>query len=89
MQYEEAKTELSELKEKYEKAEQEKQSLTDELEECKANMKDLQEKGTKVSAAISYTEQILNKITYNCLTNNVVRGAWSVEIMIKKKKLAP
>lgn len=75
MQYEEAKTELSDLKEKYEKTEQEKQSLTDELEECKANMKDLQEKGTKVSAALSYTGQILNKIICNCLTNNILRGA--------------
>lgn len=49
MQYEEAKMELSDLKEKYEKTEQEKQSLADELEGCKANMKELQEKGTKVS----------------------------------------
>lgn len=49
MQYEEAKNELSDLKEKYEKTEQEKQSVTDELEECKANMKILQEKGMKVS----------------------------------------
>ncbi|KAG7228202.1 hypothetical protein INR49_013365 [Caranx melampygus] len=46
-EYEEAKMELSDLKEKYEKTEQEKQSLTDELEGCKANMKELQEKGTK------------------------------------------
>lgn len=55
MQYEEAKTELLDLKEKYEKIEQEKQSLAGELEECKSNMKDLQEKGTKVSAGLSYT----------------------------------
>lgn len=53
IQYEEAKTELSDLKEKYEKTEQEKQSLTEELEDCKANMKELQEKGTKVSAGLS------------------------------------
>lgn len=57
MQCEEAKTELSDLKEKYEKTEQEKQSLTDELEECKANMRELQEKGTKVSVGLSYTKQ--------------------------------
>lgn len=50
IQYEEAKTDLLDLKEKYEKTEQEKQSLADELEECKSNMKDIQEKGTKVSA---------------------------------------
>lgn len=49
LQCEDAKTELSDLKERYEKTEQEKQSLTDELGECKANMKDLQEKGTKVN----------------------------------------
>lgn len=71
MQYEEAKTELSDLKDKYEKTEQEKQLLTDEFEECKANMKELQEKETKVSAGLSYT----NKIIYNCLTNNILRGA--------------
>ena len=49
VQYEETKTELSDLTEKYEKTEQETQSLTDELESCKANMKELQEKGSKVS----------------------------------------
>lgn len=53
MQYDDAKTELSDLKEKFEKTEQEKQSLTDELEECKANMKEIQEKGTKVSGGLS------------------------------------
>lgn len=49
-QYEETKTELSDLKEKYEQAEQEKRSLTEELDDCKANMKEYEEKGTKVSA---------------------------------------
>lgn len=70
VQYEETKTELSDLKDKYEKTEQEKQSLTDELEECKANMKEMQEKGTKVSAALSNKERrrcfCLNKVIYNC-----------------------
>lgn len=41
--------ELSGLKERYEKTEQEKQVLTDQLEEFKANMKDLEERGSKVS----------------------------------------
>lgn len=59
LQYEEAMTELSDLKEKYEKTEQEKQSITDEFEECKANMKELQDKGTKVSTGLSYTKKIL------------------------------
>lgn len=59
IQYEEAKTDLLDLKEKYEKTEQEKQSLADELEECKSNMKDIQEKGTKVSAGPSYTFDII------------------------------
>lgn len=52
-QYEEAKAELSDLQEKYEKTEQEKQSIADELEECKASVKDLEEKGSKVSADVS------------------------------------
>lgn len=55
-QFEEAKTELSDLKEKYEKTEQEKQSLADELEECKANVEELKEKGTKVSAGLSHID---------------------------------
>lgn len=53
LQYEDAKTELSDLKDKYEKAEQEKQSLADELEDCRANMKESLEKGTKVSVGLS------------------------------------
>lgn len=57
MQYEEAQMELSDLKEKCMKTEQEKQSLTDHLEECKANMKELQEKGSKVSADQSDTSE--------------------------------
>ncbi|XP_058500072.1 sarcolemma associated protein b isoform X2 [Solea solea] len=44
---EEAKAELLDAKDKYEKMEQEKQSLTDELDGCKANMKEIQERGTK------------------------------------------
>lgn len=88
MQCEEAKTELSDLKEKYEKTEQEKQSLTDELEECKANMRELQEKGTKVSAedhTFSRKEKAFFFLNlYNYLTNNIFRGACSVEIIICK-----
>lgn len=57
MQYEEARTELSDLKEKYENVEQEKQLVTDELEACKANMKELQEKGSKVSTDLSSAQQ--------------------------------
>lgn len=57
MQCEEAKLELSDLKEKYEKTEQEKQSLADELEESKANLRELQEKGTKVSAGLTITHK--------------------------------
>lgn len=53
MQYEEAKAELSDMKEKCERTEQEKQSLTEEFEDCKANMKELQEKGEKVSSSLS------------------------------------
>lgn len=51
-QYEEAKSELSDLQERYEKTEQEKESITDELHECKAVVDDLQAKGTKVRAAL-------------------------------------
>ncbi|XP_013813969.2 sarcolemmal membrane-associated protein isoform X3 [Apteryx mantelli] len=44
-EYERTQTVLSELKTKFEMAEQEKQSITDELKQCKENLKLLQEKG--------------------------------------------
>ncbi|XP_063204594.1 sarcolemmal membrane-associated protein isoform X13 [Chroicocephalus ridibundus] len=44
-EYERTQTLLSELKAKYEVAEQENQSLTEELKQCKENLKLLQEKG--------------------------------------------
>uniref|UniRef100_A0A8C0BGT0 Sarcolemmal membrane-associated protein n=1 Tax=Buteo japonicus TaxID=224669 RepID=A0A8C0BGT0_9AVES len=48
-EYERTQTVLSELKAKYEMAEQENQSLTEELKQCKENLKLLQEKGNNVS----------------------------------------
>ncbi|NXL48099.1 SLMAP protein, partial [Podilymbus podiceps] len=44
-EYERTQTVLSELKTKYEMAEQENQSLSEELKQCKENLKLLQEKG--------------------------------------------
>ncbi|KAM6325597.1 sarcolemmal membrane-associated protein isoform 24-T24 [Podargus strigoides] len=44
-EYERTQTVLSDLKAKYEMAEQENQSLTEELKQCKENLKLLQEKG--------------------------------------------
>ncbi|KAM9227422.1 sarcolemmal membrane-associated protein isoform 5-T6 [Leptosomus discolor] len=48
-EYERTQTALSELKAKYEMAEQENQSLTEELKQCKENLKLLQEKGNNPS----------------------------------------
>ncbi|XP_013813970.2 sarcolemmal membrane-associated protein isoform X4 [Apteryx mantelli] len=48
-EYERTQTVLSELKTKFEMAEQEKQSITDELKQCKENLKLLQEKGNNPS----------------------------------------
>ncbi|KAM6197665.1 sarcolemmal membrane-associated protein isoform 8-T8 [Sarcoramphus papa] len=48
-EYERTQTVLSELKAKYEVAEQENQSLTEELKQCKENLKLLQEKGNNPS----------------------------------------
>ncbi|XP_048813213.1 sarcolemmal membrane-associated protein isoform X35 [Lagopus muta] len=48
-EYERTQTVLSELKAKYEMAEQEKQSITEELKQCKENLKLLQEKGNNPS----------------------------------------
>ncbi|NXD79936.1 SLMAP protein, partial [Halcyon senegalensis] len=45
IEYERTQTVLSELKAKYEMAEQENQSLAEELKQCKENLKLLQEKG--------------------------------------------
>ncbi|XP_071068218.1 sarcolemmal membrane-associated protein isoform X20 [Dasypus novemcinctus] len=48
-EYEKTQTVLSELKLKFEMTEQEKQSITDELKQCKDNLKQLQEKGNNPS----------------------------------------
>ncbi|XP_038596475.1 sarcolemmal membrane-associated protein isoform X22 [Tachyglossus aculeatus] len=48
-EYEKIETVLSELKLKFEVTEQEKQSITDELKQCKDNLKLLQEKGNNPS----------------------------------------
>ncbi|KAM7095651.1 sarcolemmal membrane-associated protein isoform 30-T30 [Ciconia maguari] len=48
-EYERTQTALSELKTKYEMAEQENQSLAEELKQCKENLKLLQEKGNNPS----------------------------------------
>nr|XP_056723297.1 sarcolemmal membrane-associated protein isoform X21 [Euleptes europaea] len=48
-EYEKTQTILSELKLKFEITEQEKQSITDELKQCKDSLKLLQEKGNHVS----------------------------------------
>ncbi|XP_035750625.1 sarcolemmal membrane-associated protein isoform X2 [Egretta garzetta] len=48
-EYERTQTVLSELKAKYEMAEQENQSLAEELKQCKENLKLLQEKGNNPS----------------------------------------
>ncbi|XP_064309895.1 sarcolemmal membrane-associated protein isoform X14 [Phalacrocorax carbo] len=48
-EYERTQSVLSELKAKYEMAEQENQSLTEELKQCKENLKLLQEKGNNPS----------------------------------------
>ncbi|XP_064012809.1 sarcolemmal membrane-associated protein isoform X4 [Pogoniulus pusillus] len=48
-EYERTQTVLSELKAKYEMAEQQNQSLTEELKQCQENLKLLQEKGNNPS----------------------------------------
>ncbi|KAG2470385.1 SLMAP protein, partial [Polypterus senegalus] len=48
-EYEETQTRILELKGMFDKTEQEKQSLAEELQMCKANLKMLQEKGNNVS----------------------------------------
>ncbi|KAJ8404124.1 hypothetical protein AAFF_G00344740 [Aldrovandia affinis] len=44
-EYEDTQTQLSDLRERYERTEQEKRSINDELEQCRVSLKLLQEKG--------------------------------------------
>ncbi|XP_041130705.1 sarcolemmal membrane-associated protein-like isoform X3 [Polyodon spathula] len=48
-EFEETQALLSDLKKRYERTEQEKQAITDELQQCKVNLKLLQEKGNHPS----------------------------------------
>ncbi|XP_072454945.1 sarcolemmal membrane-associated protein isoform X5 [Notamacropus eugenii] len=48
-EYERTQTQLSELELKFERTEQEKQSITNELRQCQDNLKQLQEKGNNPS----------------------------------------
>ncbi|XP_078241428.1 sarcolemmal membrane-associated protein isoform X31 [Pogona vitticeps] len=66
-EYEKTQTILSELKLKFEITEQEKQSITDELKQCKDNLKLLQEKGSHrqwhwmpvIAALVAVTAMVL------------------------------
>ncbi len=49
LQYDDTQDLLSDLRQRYEQTEQEKRSINDELEQCKVNLKLLQEKGSNVS----------------------------------------
>ncbi|KAG8549453.1 hypothetical protein GDO81_021201 [Engystomops pustulosus] len=51
-EFENTQAKLSELKVTYEKTEQEKQTIAEELKQCKENLKLLQEKGTNVSSRV-------------------------------------
>ncbi|KAG8549449.1 hypothetical protein GDO81_021201 [Engystomops pustulosus] len=51
-EFENTQAKLSELKVTYEKTEQEKQTIAEELKQCKENLKLLQEKGTNPSALL-------------------------------------
>ncbi|KAH0630141.1 hypothetical protein JD844_012809 [Phrynosoma platyrhinos] len=64
-EYEKTQTILSELKLKFEITEQEKQSITDELKQCKENLKLLQEKGNHAR----------NRV--HCLSKQVSHKQWS------------
>ncbi|XP_047661020.1 sarcolemma associated protein a isoform X13 [Tachysurus fulvidraco] len=48
-EYEDTQSQLSDLRRRYEQTEQEKSSINDELEQCKVNLKLLQEKGKNPS----------------------------------------
>uniref|UniRef100_A0A3B4DEC9 Sarcolemmal membrane-associated protein n=1 Tax=Pygocentrus nattereri TaxID=42514 RepID=A0A3B4DEC9_PYGNA len=48
-EYEDTQVQLSDLRQRYERTEQEKRSINDELEQCKVNLKLLQEKGKNPS----------------------------------------
>ncbi|XP_064450803.1 sarcolemmal membrane-associated protein isoform X4 [Mirounga angustirostris] len=61
-EYEKTQTVLSELKLKFEMTEQEKQSITDELKQCKDNLKLLREKGNNIFGLVfKYTLKCYNE----------------------------
>ncbi|XP_073732422.1 sarcolemma associated protein a isoform X7 [Misgurnus anguillicaudatus] len=49
LQYDDTQSQLSDLRQRYDRTEQEKRSINDELEQCKVNLKLLQEKGSNPS----------------------------------------
>lgn len=50
LQYEDTQSQLSDLRQRYERTEQEKLNIHQELEQCKSNLKLLQDKSSSVSA---------------------------------------
>nr|XP_055039215.1 sarcolemma associated protein a isoform X5 [Misgurnus anguillicaudatus] len=48
-EYDDTQSQLSDLRQRYDRTEQEKRSINDELEQCKVNLKLLQEKGSNPS----------------------------------------
>lgn len=52
VQYEDTQSQLSDLRQRYEKTEQEKLNIHQELEQCRSNLKLLQDKTSSVSKPI-------------------------------------
>ncbi|XP_073732418.1 sarcolemma associated protein a isoform X3 [Misgurnus anguillicaudatus] len=68
LQYDDTQSQLSDLRQRYDRTEQEKRSINDELEQCKVNLKLLQEKGSNsgwmpwlpvVAAVVAVTAVVL------------------------------
>uniref|UniRef100_A0A674D186 Sarcolemmal membrane-associated protein n=1 Tax=Salmo trutta TaxID=8032 RepID=A0A674D186_SALTR len=55
-EYEDTQTLLSDLRQRYERTEQEKRSINEELEQCKFNLKLLQDKGKNVKQILIYND---------------------------------
>lgn len=67
LQYEDTQSQLSDLRQRYERTEQEKLNIHQELEQCRSSLKLLQDKSSSVSAHTNTLCSFMIKNTDLCL----------------------
>uniref|UniRef100_A0AAZ3QPS9 Sarcolemmal membrane-associated protein n=1 Tax=Oncorhynchus tshawytscha TaxID=74940 RepID=A0AAZ3QPS9_ONCTS len=63
-EYEDTQTLLSDLRQRYDRTEQEKRSINEELEQCKFNLKLLQDKGKNMFLQLHWSPPVVNSIDW-------------------------